>query len=499
MRTLNLGAIKSTILYLSRKRIELSLIIFIPAFLALFAFGSAYIVQDMIFTSLNKNIIPISDITSARGNVNIVLLVSTLTAIITGLILAYSILLPIKRILRSLAVSHQPSSASETLQDSILGRDFSLMVTSLNKYVDILESMSGGIITVNSIGVVTTINPSAEMILGCKSEELIGRTIEDIVKNNPPLLKGETGGLHKGGLSDFQKIVYDSLRDKRVYSSEEINIVTKDNRHVSLGATTSLLKGREGAVTGIVVNFKDLTRIKDIHRQLQRADRLASLGGIAVGVAHEIRNPLGSIKGLAQLLSEELKGSERAKYIDTIISEVERLNVVVENLLNLAHPDKVSMRLCSINEILHNTVGLSKYYIGEKDIQILEEYDESIPKIIVEGERLYQAFLNILINAVQAIDKKGKIWVKTKMQDNSIFIDLSNSNSYIKPDVIEHIFDPFYTTKEKGTGLGLAITHQIIALNKGTISVVSDEKGTHFYINLPVAPQPDLLPIGEKG
>jgi signal transduction histidine kinase len=289
-----------------------------------------------------------------------------------------------------------------------------------------------------------------------------------------------------GGFKDFKKIVYDSLRDKRVYSSEEINIVTKDSRRVSLGATTSLLKDREGAVTGIVVNFKDLTKIKEIHSQLQRADRLASLGGIAAGVAHEIRNPLGSIKGLAQLLSEELKGSERAKYIDTIISEVERLNVVVENLLTLSHPDKVSMRLCNINEILHNTVELSKYYIGEKDIQILEEYDDAIPKIIVESERLYQAFLNILINAVQAIEKEGKISVRTKTGDDSISIELSNSNSYIRPEDMEHIFDPFYTTKEKGTGLGLAITHQIIASNKGVISVVSDEKGTHFLISLPI-------------
>jgi nitrogen-specific signal transduction histidine kinase len=369
------------------------------------------------------------------------------------------------------------------------------MVTSLNKYVDILESMSGGIITVNSSGVVTTVNPSAEIILGYSSAELIGRAIEGIPPLPPlsPLLGKEgvgevRGELKKGdgGFKDFKKIVYDSLRDKRVYSSEEINIVTKDSRRVSLGATTSLLKDREGAVTGIVVNFKDLTKIKEIHSQLQRADRLASLGGIAAGVAHEIRNPLGSIKGLAQLLSEELKGSERAKYIDTIISEVERLNVVVENLLTLSHPDKVSMRLCNINEILHNTVELSKYYIGEKDIQILEEYDDAIPKIIVESERLYQAFLNILINAVQAIEKEGKISVRTKTGDDSISIELSNSNSYIRPEDMEHIFDPFYTTKEKGTGLGLAITHQIIASNKGVISVVSDEKGTHFLISLPI-------------
>lgn len=466
---LNFGAIKNTILYLSRKRIELSLMIFIPAFLALFAFGSAYIVQDIIFASLSRNTIPISEITSARGNANIVLLVSTLTAIITGFILAYSILLPIKNILRD----KKSILSDQAIPDSILGRDFGLMVTSLNKYVDILESMSGGIITVNSSGVVTTINPSAEIILGCKSEDFIGRSIEEVFEN-------------EGGFRDFKKIIRDSLRDRMVYSSEEINMITKENRRVSLGATTSLLKDREGAVTGIVVNFKDLTRIKDIHRQLQKADRLASLGGIAAGVAHEIRNPLGSIKGLAQLLSEELKGSERVKYIETIIREVDRLNVVVENLLNLAHPDKVSMRLCSINEILHNTVGLSRYYIGEKNIQILEEYDDTIPKIIVEGEKLFQAFLNILINAVQAIEKEGKISVRTKRGGDSVSIELSNNNSYIEPEVIEHIFDPFYTTKEKGTGLGLAITHQIITANKGTISVESDEKGTHFYISLPI-------------
>ena len=186
MNTKFLETIKNKFLYLSRKRIELSLIIFIPAFLALFTFGAAYIVQDIIFTSLNKNIIPISEITSARGNVNIVLLVSTLTAIITGLILAYSILLPIKRILKSLAVSHQPSADREVVPDNILGRDFSMMVTSMNKYIDILESMSGGVITINSNGIVTTINSSAEMILGYEAEEFIGKRIEDIPPCLPP-------------------------------------------------------------------------------------------------------------------------------------------------------------------------------------------------------------------------------------------------------------------------------------------------------------------------
>ena len=485
VKILNLEAVKKTIFYLSRKRIELSLIIFIPAFLALFAFGSAYIAQDMIFTSLNKNIISTSNAASARGNVNIVLFVSTLTAIITGLILAYSILLPIKRILKSLAASHQPSADREIVSDNILGRDFSLMVTSLNKYVDILESMSGGIITVNSSAIVTTVNPSAEIILGYSAAELIGRAIEEVKES-------------KGGLNDFEKIVHVALREKLVYSSKEINITTKDNRSVSLGATTSLLKDREGAVTGIVVNFKDLTRIKEIHSQLQRADRLASLGGIAAGVAHEIRNPLGAIKGLSQLLSEELKGSERAKYIDTIISEVERLNVVVENLLNLANPGRAQQKLCDINETIHNAVNLSRYYIIEKDIQIFEKYDESLPEVAAEGERLYQAFINILMNAIEAIDKQGRIWISTKLKESSIFIDFSNSNSYISPEDIKHIFDPFYTTKDKGSGLGLAITHQIINASKGTISVESDNEGTHFYVTLPVTPQSDLLPIGEK-
>ncbi len=509
MDTKFLETIKNKFLYLSRKRIELSLIIFIPAFLALFTFGAAYIVQDIIFTSLNKNIIPISELTPARGNVNIVLLVSTLTAIITGLILAYSILLPIKRILKSLAVSHQPSAVSETLQDSILGRDFSLMVTSLNKYVDILESMSGGIITVNSSGIVTTVNPSAEMILGYSSTELIGMAIEDMPPLSPPLLRGELKGGKRGesGLGVFKKMIYDSLEGRSVYSSEEIDIVTRDNRNITLGVTISPLKDREAVLTGIVVNFKDLSRIKEIHNQLQRADRLAGIGSIAAGVAHEIRNPLGAIKGLAQLLSEEFKvvgqgfslakkatlkgcptgdNTKWVKYINTIISEVDRLNVVVENLLNLANPGRAQQKLCDINETIHNAVNLSRYYIIEKDIQIFEKYDESLPEVVAEGERLYQAFINILMNAIEAIDKQGRIWISTKLKDSSILIDFSNSNSYISPEDIRHIFDPFYTTKDKGSGLGLAITHQIINASKGTISVESDNEGTHFYVTLPI-------------
>ncbi|MFZ3092005.1 MAG: ATP-binding protein [Nitrospirota bacterium] len=501
MNTKFLETIKNKFLYLSKKRIEFSLIIFIPAFLALFAFGAAYIVQDIIFTSLNKNIIPISEITSARGNVNIVLLVSTLTAIITGLILAYSILLPIKRILKSLAVSHQPSSDREVVPDNILGRDFSMMVTSMNKYIDILESMSGGVITINSNGIVTTINSSAEVILGYEAEEFIGKRIEDIPPLSPPLLRGELKGGKGGesGLGVFKKMIYDSLEGRSVYSSEEIDIATRDNRNITLGVTISPLKDRDAVLTGIVVNFKDLSRIKEIHNQLQRADRLAGIGSIAAGVAHEIRNPLGAIKGLAQLLSEEFKGSERVKYINTIISEVDRLNVVVENLLNLANPGRAQQKLCDINETIHNAVTLSRYYIIEKDIQIIEKYDESLPEVVAEGERLYQAFINILMNAIEAIDKQGRIWISTKLKDSSILIDFSNSNSYISPEDIRHIFDPFYTTKDKGSGLGLAITHQIINASKGTIAVESDNEGTHFYVTLPVTPQPDLLPIGEKG
>ena len=289
-------------------------------------------------------------------------------------------------------------------------------------------------------------------------------------------------------------MIYDSLEGRSVYSSEEIDIATRDNRNITLGVTISPLKDRDAVLTGIVVNFKDLSRIKEIHNQLQRADRLAGIGSIAAGVAHEIRNPLGAIKGLAQLLSEEFKGSERVKYINTIISEVDRLNVVVENLLNLANPGRAQQKLCDINETIHNAVTLSRYYIIEKDIQIIEKYDESLPEVVAEGERLYQAFINILMNAIEAIDKQGRIWISTKLKDSSILIDFSNSNSYISPEDIRHIFDPFYTTKDKGSGLGLAITHQIINASKGTIAVESDNEGTHFYVTLPVTLIPTFSP-----
>jgi signal transduction histidine kinase len=227
--------------------------------------------------------------------------------------------------------------------------------------------------------------------------------------------------------------------------------------------------------------------------QLQRTERLAALGTLAAGVAHEIRNPLGAVKGLAQLLQESAGSPSERKYAETIVGEVNRLDTVVERLLHLARPAGGAIEKVDLNRLIHDAVELSGYERNRKRITILEDYDPKIADIFLDREAMLQAVLNILRNAVQAIPETGTIRVKTGLQMNPdlsksrrVLIEIANTNSTISPSDYKRIFDPFYTTKEGGTGLGLAITHQVVTAQGGTIEVESGNGETVFTIELPV-------------
>jgi signal transduction histidine kinase len=227
--------------------------------------------------------------------------------------------------------------------------------------------------------------------------------------------------------------------------------------------------------------------------KLQRTERLAALGTLAAGVAHEIRNPLGAVKGLAQLLRESAASSSERKYAETIVGEVNRLDAVVERLLHLARPSGGAIEKTDLNRLIHDAVELSGYERNEKRITIVEDYDATIADILLDREAMLQAVLNMLRNAVQAIPETGTIRVKTALragpdpsQSGHVLIEIANTNSTISPSDYKRIFDPFYTTKDGGTGLGLAITHQVVTAQGGTIEVESGNGETVFTIELPV-------------
>ena len=272
----------------------------------------------------------------------------------------------------------------------------------------------------------------------------------------------------------------------KAYSSQEVRISIPGRKDIVAGLTTSVLTGVDGQTAGLVANFMDLTSIREMHQDLQRKLRMAGLGRLAAGVAHEIRNPLGAIKGMAQLIQEGSPDSDqRKKYAGVIEDETDRLNKVVEDLLGLVHgaTEQVS---CDINALLIQARDLASHGLGERQIRLLAEAGD-IPVIQGERARLMQAFLNIFLNAFEAAPDNGGVRYRTSYQpaDGMVRVEIGNTGTRITHEAKERMFEPFFSTKEKGSGLGLSIAHQIIAAHGGSITAESSDEETVIQVLLP--------------
>jgi len=233
--------------------------------------------------------------------------------------------------------------------------------------------------------------------------------------------------------------------------------------------------------------FNQMVFKLELQEKMRQTERLAGLGALAAGVAHEIRNPLGSIRGLAQLLKEGEIDSKKRKYSGEIIKQVDRLNETLGTLLQLSRPSNRIVTRENLNQLLHQGVELLRFEGSQKDIQLIENYDSRIPALELDSEAMLQAFLNIFLNAIQAIPKSGQITVETALtESDQAIILISNTQSTIPPGDLKRVFDPFFTTKQDGTGLGLAITHQVITSHNGKIDVYAQGDETVFRIELPI-------------
>ena len=230
-------------------------------------------------------------------------------------------------------------------------------------------------------------------------------------------------------------------------------------------------------------------KIITIEEQLRRSERLSTLGELAAVLAHEIRNPLGSILGTAEILRDDYKpGDPKHEFIEIQIKETERLNRVVEGFLHMARPQPVDMRPCPVQDELETIAFLVSNDARERRINFVLQ-PPTVPVIIkADGEKLRQAFLNIAINALQATPPGGSVIISTTVnQTASCEISFRDTGSGIDAETLKRIFEPFYTTKPDGTGLGLAITRKIIESHGGTMSVESDVgRGTTVTVRLPI-------------
>jgi signal transduction histidine kinase len=236
-----------------------------------------------------------------------------------------------------------------------------------------------------------------------------------------------------------------------------------------------------------IIEKRARERLKLIE-QLNRAEHLSTLGEMVAGISHEIRNPLGIIRSSSELLKKKMAGRDPSSSIpDIIIEESVRLNNIITDFLNFAKPKSPYLTACHIENVLEKNINFLASQIKEEGYIIKKHYDNDIPEINADADMLYQAFLNILINAMQAMSEGGTIYVKVRAVDNTVTVVFEDEGEGIPKDIKEKIWDPFFTTKAKGTGLGLGIVKNIIESHKGSVSI--DNKpvaGTRVKVILPV-------------
>ncbi len=304
----------------------------------------------------------------------------------------------------------------------------------------------------------------------------------------------------KNGEEVFEVVKSFSLNDKPMglirigYSSKEIHpLLSRIKKNVVLSIFFFLILG-VSAITVILVNQnRHLRKVKEMEHRIQLAERLSSLGHLAAGVAHEIRNPLNAIgMGLQRLKKEflpqeESKKEEYLSFTELIFKEIRRVNEIIGQFLTLSRPFAVNLKPSSLQELIKNLTTLLKEEASSQGIEIQSDRNSDFPLIEMDEEKLTQAFLNIMKNGMQAMEQGGVLRVETQSFKDRVEVSFSDSGSGIPPDRMEKIFNYYYTTKEKGVGLGLPIAHRIIEAHGGQLKVESQVgSGTKVTVSLPM-------------
>lgn len=240
----------------------------------------------------------------------------------------------------------------------------------------------------------------------------------------------------------------------------------------------------------------ELEEKKKLEEQLHRSERLAALGQLVSGIAHELRNPLGIIRATVQIMEKSVKEKKEVEEYTSIIKEqVDRQNRIIKELLDFARPSPPRMEPVNLNALLDSVLTFTGGYAKNKGVDLITEKQDNLPPVMADGEKIKQVMVNLILNGIQAIEKKGEMVIKTYTRGDKVIAEFTDTGPGIPREHLENIFNPFFTTKDTGTGLGLAISYQIMKMHHGAIEVESSEgKGSTFRMILPALIQME----GEK-
>jgi len=338
---------------------------------------------------------------------------------------------------------------------------------------NIVASLRIGVVTVDLDGRIESWNPQLEELLGISQGESLGRQLDAVLPRDLAVeIAARTPREHASGIYRF-------------------HLNTRNNRHLVVNVSIAPLLGKSGARLGHLVLLDDITQRVRLEDQMVQTEKLTSLGLLAAGVAHEVNTPLAVISNYIQMLAKQIPAEDpRQKTIDRIVKQTFRASEIVNNLLNFSRTGGTEPVAVDLNTVLEETLTLVQHPFKTAQVAIVRSYSDDLPPVLGSATRLQQVFLNLFMNARDAMPNGGMLEVRTGSHNGSVEIEVSDTGIGIPAENLHRIFDPFFTTKStgRGTGLGLSVSYGIIKEHAGKVDVRSTPgKGTSFRLEFPVA------------
>jgi two-component system, sporulation sensor kinase E len=358
----------------------------------------------------------------------------------------------------------------------IIGRDISerknvenLLEESRQQYRSLFEYSLDIVSMLDLNGTITNLNPQFEKITGFRRDEYIGKNLADLIPEpyRQKVLEKVTSVVENCSPQTF-----------------ELQLMHKNGKPLTFQSTTLPIIVNE-KIAGIICNSRDVTELRETEERLRRTDKLSVVGELSASVAHEIRNPLTSLKGLVQLL--QMEDEKHQLYYQIMIDELNRINHIVSELLLLAKPQQIKYTEADLQMILHDVISLLKTEASLHNIQIEFEVKDHPVMIECEPNQLKQLFINIVKNAIEASSGGDAVFITLESFDNNVSVRVKDEGIGISKELLERIGEPFYSSKEKGTGLGMTVSFKIVQSHNGTIKFYSEpEIGTEVIVQLPI-------------
>jgi len=354
----------------------------------------------------------------------------------------------------------------------------------LTRYTDnILRSIATGVITVDKNGYIVTWNKRAEEIVNLRASQVIGRHYTQFIK----LLQVDVAVRE-----ETQRMVELTAQTGKVFTRNKLCYHSPQGGEKYINLSASQLRSEADDYLGVVVVFEDVTSEVQWKEEVERVSKLAETGQLAANIAHELRNPLSSIKGAAQLLRKEMPAelmNEHGEFLDMIIQEVNGLDRIATEFLEFSRVTPPEMCLINVNAMLARLLQFMSAYLTDQEVQVTQHLEGSLPELSIDRSQIEQVIKNIVINAVQAMPHGGVLTVATTYNapQDVVDIDFTDTGVGIPTNKMENICAPFFTTKTKGTGLGLAIVSKIVETHGGRLLIRSAPgEGSTFTIQIPV-------------